>query len=513
MAKKFFLSMALGCFLAVWAVPAQAADSSKGKSKLPDELAELLKDDAKLKTAIEKEIMEGEDKETIKLIKDTHYDVFAFQYFKVLMKLIQINGWDAGEELMGDRFKTYYDANDNGMRDYSEFSTQDDADFHEIVPTPNGKWRVDVFITHNDTTDLTPLKDTALGTITLATPRIDKFPKIAGLAPKWVYLYNTSLSDISPINDMPSIESVNVRNNAKLEDLSPIARLPHVKLLMLGANKCDKKPGSYDSLLKAMNRASMTNLVLHYAGKFDCGLIKDMDKLQELTLVSDGAWVGVMGTPLDDIGCLNGKPLEYLNVTLAKNTDLSPLAKLPLKNLVIGGEGVTTLDFVKNLSQLSGLCVHHAPVSDLSPLAGLPLKELALEALPGVTDLAPVASLPQLRRFSARATGVSDVSVLAKAAIVDLDLSNNPKIAALPFIPSVKVLRLFKTKIKDASAWDGTNLSYFFYDSSFSHKMSSLFNFIEDDDQPFVSKLSDTAPGGLRETIGLCEDLSDLLFE
>ena len=38
----------------------------------------------------------------------------------------------------------------------------------------------------------------------------------------------------------------------KLEDLSPIARLPHVKLLMLGANKCDKKPGSYDSLLKAI---------------------------------------------------------------------------------------------------------------------------------------------------------------------------------------------------------------------------------------------------------------------
>ena len=218
--------------------------------------------------------------------------------------------------------------------------------------------------------------------------------------------------------------------------------------------------------------------------------IKGADKLKELRL---------FGAPLDDLSFLTGKSLEVLQLSLAKGVDLSPLAKLPLKELVISGEGAANLDFVKNFPQLSAFCVHHAPVRDLSPLAGLPLKELALEALPELTDIAPVAALPQLRLFSLRGTNVSDVGVLAKAAIVDLALCDNPKIAALPFIPSVKVLRAFKTKINDVSAWDGKKVALIYQDKTFpSKKIVSVRYDDEDACGTKAAKLSGTNPIDLR---------------
>ena len=261
------------------------------------------------------------------------------------------------------------------------------------------------------------------------------------------------------------------------------------------ANDNGRRDDDYATLLKEMNLDSLTLLCLSYAGKFDGETIKGADKLKELRL---------FGAPLDDLSFLTGKSLEVLQLSLAKGVDLSPLAKLPLKELVISGEGAANLDFVKNFPQLSAFCVHHAPVRDLSPLAGLPLKELALEALPDLTDIAPVAALPQLRLFSLRGTNVSDVGVLAKAAIVDLALCDNPKIATLPFIPSVKVLRLFKTKIKDASAWDGKKIAIVYHDETFpSEKIVDARYDDEEELSNVAAKLSDTNPLDLRKRSGL----------
>jgi len=102
------------------------------------------------------------------------------------------------------------------------------------------------------------------------------------------------------------------------------------------------------------------------------------------------------------------------------NVDLSPLAKLPLKELeIMACIGVRDLSPIRGM-RLRRLWLYKSGVRDLSPLRGMPLERL--EVVGGVSDLSPLRGM-RLSYLDVASTDVSDVSPLRGMPLRHLDIS------------------------------------------------------------------------------------------
>lgn len=133
-------------------------------------------------------------------------------------------------------------------------------------------------------------------------------------------------------------------------------------------------------------------------------------KCKLLMVETNGMWhLTTSGTGLSDLSCLQGLPIESLDLTYTWVTNLAPLARLPLKLLWIRGTRVSDLSPLRE-TPLVDLNICDTPVKDLSPLTGMKLTSLDISRSK-VTVLTPLKGMP-LEQLDISGTMARDVSML-----------------------------------------------------------------------------------------------------
>ena len=169
--------------------------------------------------------------------------------------------------------------------------------------------------------------------------------------------------------------------------------------------------------------------------------------LESTRMVQDqeGLHLNLSGTMITDLAWVKGLRLTELSIQdCLQLTDLSPLAGLPLRRLMMGNVKARDFAFLRampltelrmwgcgitELSPLAGmkletLDVSHNAVLDLHPLTGMPLRALFVSNN-AVADFRPLAGLP-LQELDAGATRLSDLEPLAHVPLASLRVGGCP---------------------------------------------------------------------------------------
>jgi serine/threonine protein kinase len=144
----------------------------------------------------------------------------------------------------------------------------------------------------------------------------------------------------------------------------------------------------------------------------------------------------VKGLPrLSDLACYGGA-----------NTDLTPVAGLPLRTLTLSGNWeLTNLAPLRGM-RLTGFACDNSLVADLSPLSGMPLTYLVCHVTQ-VADLSPLQGMP-LELLHCDRTRVKDLSPLAGMKLKRLSFT------PIPGLKGIEVIRAMDSLVEIGSAYD-----------------------------------------------------------
>jgi hypothetical protein len=311
-------------------------------------------------------------------------------------------------------------------------------------------WHLDLS-TNPQLTDLSPLKDAPLSSLSIDGTAVTDLSPLKGLQLKHLYARNTPLKDLSPLQGM-SLETLWL-SGSQVEDL---ASLRELRLKSLYLNKCKVTD------LSPLKDMPLQNLEIAFTP------VTDLAPLQGLPLVD----LGLNGTKITDLSPLASLPLTRLRLVNCQGvTDVSPLTQiktltdlsLPPKardyeflrtrpslariafaeDAATGFKPITTAQqfwkeydsqgwiralreqgFVRSSKQLPDgtwqVNLDNATLTDLKPLSGQPIRELSLAATP-VTDLAPLAGLP-LKLLDLKNSKVIDLTPLKDLKLESLSL-------------------------------------------------------------------------------------------
>jgi hypothetical protein len=200
------------------------------------------------------------------------------------------------------------------------------------------------------------------------------------------------INDLSPLFGLRKLEYLYLYPGHGMPDISFLAHLP--KLKQLGISGLD----TVSDFSPITMHNSLRGLWLFGCRRFtDISILKALTRLEALTL--HGARLGPDGLEriVDTFPRLNYLQIQECDWL----TDLSPIAQLPLKLLIIGrAPRVTDLEPIRSLGQLEHLWFINMPITDLSAIAELRrLRHLEFKDCPDVPDLAPIAVLPRLREL------------------------------------------------------------------------------------------------------------------
>lgn len=301
-----------------------------------------------------------------------------------------------------------------------------------------------------------------------------------------IVLYQTSVTDLSPLVGLESLVDLQLYENPELADLGPIAglsalealeieapravRLLHGRLRAIGALRRLRRlsvwsaprarlewlgslAGLRDLVVRGCRvRATwlagldLRTLDLQRCGTTDLGELAGMRRLRALSLAANGL------TEVRALDALAG--LRFLSVSHNRLTDLRPLAGLPkLTRLDADFNQIASLP--RDLgawARLESLNLRHNRLTDVAPLAALRrLSTLRLDEN-RVGSVAPLRGLRRLAYLYLRENRVRDLAPLAALrALVVLEVAGNPApvdgLFALP-----KLVRVDSTFAKDAAA-------------------------------------------------------------
>ena len=153
-------------------------------------------------------------------------------------------------------------------------------------------------------------------------------------------------------------------------------------------------------------------------------------------------------------------PDPNLRATIADALNITPDAPitqqdmLRLTNLAAYARDISNLSGLEAASNLDYLALGQNPISDLSPLAGLPLRGLVLPDCM-VTDISPLSNLTHIEELNLRGNPISDISPLgAITTLHSLDLSHCQIIDISPLsnLLRIEVLQLNHNQIVDVGA-------------------------------------------------------------
>lgn len=282
----------------------------------------------------------------------------------------------------------------------------------------------------------------------------------------------TSLQSVAGLQNLTSLETLDLSGNAELIDVDALAGLLGLVSLDLsqsGVGKVDALAG-----LAALTRLDLRGVGWHHFA----GDIAPLASLTSLKVLD------ITGDQVDDIGALTGMTsLDTLRGGQNLFDDVTPLAMLTsLRHLELFGNPIASVDALAGMTGLEYLDLNWTLVDDLSPLAGMtslayldasrrepggpnvdlsPLAGMAsLETLglwqQRVTDTSPLDGLPALTTLW---LGGGDVPVLELSDLPSLEelraAQASVGIVTLTDLPSLRVLELGNNDISDLTGLIG----------------------------------------------------------
>ena len=212
------------------------------------------------------------------------------------------------------------------------------------------------------------------------------------------------IEDLSPLLGLPKLEELYLYPDRSIPDIGFVARLPKL------THPRSIRPGTYQGFLANHNTRFTPRAVAFWLPR-SRGHRRSAasGSLRRLSLRHSRLGPNGLERIIDTF-----PQLEYLQLQECDwLTDLNPIARLPLKTLILGRmQQVADLEVIRSLSQLEQIWLIGMPIAELNAIAELKLlRRLEVRDCTDVADLTPLAALPRLRHLVL--AGVAD----------DLDLS------------------------------------------------------------------------------------------
>ncbi|MDT0049448.1 InlB B-repeat-containing protein [Listeria cossartiae subsp. cayugensis] len=179
----------------------------------------------------------------------------------------------------------------------------------------------------------------------------------------------------------------------------------------------------------------------------DTVLQSDLDGVTRLAAVSAGV------TTIDGIQYLNN--LSELELKDNQITDLSPLENLKnLTELSLSGNPLKDVSLIAGIKSIKTLDLVSTQITDITPLTGLSNLQVLYLDLNQITDISPIAGLSNLQYLSIEYTQVSDltpVANLSKLTTLNASDSKISDISPLASLPNLVEAHLKDNQISDVS--------------------------------------------------------------
>lgn len=250
-----------------------------------------------------------------------------------------------------------------------------------------------------------------------------------------LYLYDNSVSDLSPLSGLTSLRELELGGN-QISDLSSLSELNQLEVLYLYDNSIDnldplngltnlKQLYLYDNQISnVLPLNSLTNLEVLYLYN---NQIADLSPLSQLTSLRELELTGNAVTDLSPLSGLNA--LEDLRLSNNSISDLSSLAN-------------------SNLTNLKRLYLQENAIEDLTALGSLTsLEELYLPKN-AITNLEPLSSLTNLSilyLWDNRFTDLSSLAGLTGLTVLDISYNDVSDLSALSGLTNLQTLTLYGT--------------------------------------------------------------------
>ena len=177
--------------------------------------------------------------------------------------------------------------------------------------------------------------------------------------------------------------------------------------------------------------------------------------LTNLQYLECGSHIVGERSPLTDLTPLAKLPLRELRVTATSVVNLAPLRGVPLTRLDVAGTLVHDLTPLRDQPKLAQLTAGHTPISDLTPLRELPLTFLTIEKT-RVADLGPLRQAP-LQHLNCNETLVADLAPLTGKPLLYLKCYGS-RVTSLEPLRGMKQLEVLSASIdrqRDAALLQG----------------------------------------------------------
>lgn len=246
---------------------------------------------------------------------------------------------------------------------------------------------------------------TQLNTVNVSGNKISNIYSLGTLNLKEADLSNNNISNVIPLSSEIGLTKLNLSNNS-VTDLSPLSNLFYLSTLDLSNNNKKASIGGYDiSPLGMLVNLTNLNLSSNNIKKIDS--LENLDKMLNLNLSMNG---------IQDIsGIKNMSVLQNLN--LANNyliNDISVIKNLEnIKAIDLSQNQVKYLNPLSELTNLTDLNLENNDITDISPLEDLvQLEKLKLDNNK-ITNIYPLVDLTNLNTLYISGNGQFDTTPLS----------------------------------------------------------------------------------------------------
>lgn len=208
----------------------------------------------------------------------------------------------------------------------------------------------------------------------------------------------TDSVDMDDIQDIASIEELDLSNNPYIVNIEPLSELTSLKVLNLSGTKVK-------DLGPIRNLTELLDLDLSGTLSGDLNALRYSDKIVKLNLSH---------TAVSDIQVLERLTLlEDLDLSYTQVSDFSVLASLiKLQQLDISNTTIVNLAPLGSLNDLKKLNASQTNILDLSPLTSLKKMEYLNVDTTRVNNISPLINHENLKVLNINSTGVKDLNPL-----------------------------------------------------------------------------------------------------
>ncbi len=205
---------------------------------------------------------------------------------------------------------------------------------------------------------------------------------------------NQKITDLRPFQSLTHLKKLNLLHE-NISDLSPLNKLPRLQSLAITNNLNEQGENVYLPI-EQLTGSSLKNLYLAELPDFTFTQVKGLTQLSRLSLSQ------IQAITFDDR--FNQNSLQELFIKKSPGIkQISLIKKLQgLKKLTILGCQLSDIRFLKNLTGLKKLNLSYNIIEDITPLKNLTQLEILNLSHNRIKDFSPLDELPSLRVLTKR---------------------------------------------------------------------------------------------------------------